>query len=423
MPDEERVLLAGGGIGGLVAALCLHRAGREVVVFEAVGEPRELGVGINLLPHSVRVLEELGLGDVLSSAGVKTAELRLLSEDGVLIWSEPRGLAAGSPWPQVSIHRGRLQMLLLEEVRSTLGADRVLTGRRLTAFEQSGSEVTVQFADPDGTEIAPQRGALLVGCDGLHSAVRRALVDGDDPLHHSGLVLWRGAVELPPYLDGRTMFMAGDDRQKVVVYPIRGCTDPGGTVLVNWVAERPAVGESATIDWNVPVDPAEIAPWYSEWDFGWIHLGEMIAASDVAYVFPMVDRHPLERWSHGRVTLLGDAAHPMRPNGSNGASQAILDAEALAKALSTYADPKAALVAYEAERREATSRLVLANRRAGPESVMQWVADRCDGGCGETTGGRHVCVPYGDLTREANAYKELAGFDTATLRTLADNGA
>jgi len=418
--EHGRVLLAGGGIGGLVAALCLDRAGHEVTVFEAVAEPRELGVGINLLPHSVRLLDELGLADVLATEGVETAELRFCSDDGVLIWSELRGVAAGNPWPQVSIHRGRLQMVLLEAVRSTLGADRVRTGHRLAGFEQAEDGVTVRFVDRDGTEVAAERGSVLVGCDGLHSAVRRHLVDGDDPLHHSGLVLWRGAVELPPFLDGRTMFMAGHDRQKAVVYPIRGPREPGGTVLVNWIAERPKEFDPRTADWNAPADPADIAPWFDEWDFGWIHLREVVAASEVAYEFPMVDRHPLERWSHGRVSLLGDAAHPMRPNGSNGASQAILDGEALAAALTAHADPVEALSAYEAARREPTSRLVLANRQAGPERVMQWVADRCDGRCGPDTGGRHDCVPTDDLAREANAYKELAGFDLATLRALAD---
>ena len=409
------ILIAGGGIGGLVAALCLNRAGHDVTVFETVSEPRELGVGINLLPHSVRVLHDLGLESDLAASAVATSELRFCSDDGVLIWSEPRGLAAGNPWPQYSIHRGRLQMVLLDAVRRTLGPDRILTGHHLDGFDQDKDGVLARFVDRrSGVLVGEYEGEALVGCDGLHSALRRSFVSDEGPPRYSGLVLWRGAVEAPPFLDGRTMFMAGHDRQKAVVYPIRGPVEPGGTVLTNWVAERPVDVDVATADWNAAVDPADIAPWFADWDFGWIHVGGLLASTEVAYEFPMVDRDPLERWSCGRATLLGDAAHPMRPNGSNGASQAILDSEALAVALSADVGVAAALESYEADRREPTSRLVLANRQAGPERVMQWVEERCDRSCR----GRHTCVPTGELEREANAYKELAGFDLATLQAL-----
>ena len=412
------ILIAGGGIGGLVAALCLNRAGHDVTVFETVSEPRELGVGINLLPHSVRVLHDLGLESDLAASAVATSELRFCSDDGVLIWSEPRGLAAGSPWPQYSIHRGRLQMVLLDAVRRTIGPDRILTGHHLDGFDQDKDGVLARFVDRrSGVLVGEYEGEALVGCDGLHSALRRSFVSDEGPPRYSGLVLWRGAVEAPPFLDGRTMFMAGHDRQKAVVYPIRDPVEPGGTVLTNWVAERPVDVDVATADWNAAVDPADIAPWFADWDFGWVHVGELLASTEVAYEFPMVDRDPLERWSCGRATLLGDAAHPMRPNGSNGASQAILDGEALAVALSADVGVAAALESYEADRREPTSRLVLANRQAGPERVMQWVEERCNRSCR----GRHTCVPTGELEREANAYKELAGFDLATLQALSQD--
>ena len=413
------ILIAGGGIGGLGAALCLNRAGHDVTVFETVSEPRDLGVGINLLPHSVRVLHDLGMESDLAASAVATSELRFCSDDGVLIWSEPRGLAAGNPWPQYSIHRGRLQMVLLDAVRRTLGPDRILTGHHLDGFDQDKDGVLARFVDRrSGVLVGEYEGEALVGCDGLHSALRRSFVSDEGPPRYSGLVLWRGAVEAPPFLDGRTMFMAGHDRQKAVVYPIRGPVEPGGTVLTNWVAERPVDVDVATADWNAAVDPADIAPWFADWDFGWIHVGELLSSTEVAYEFPMVDRDPLERWSYGRATLLGDAAHPMRPNGSNGASQAILDGEALAVALSADVGVAAALESYEADRREPTSRLVLANRQAGPERVMQWVEERCDRSCR----GRHTCVPTGELEREANAYKELAGFDLATLQALSQVG-
>ncbi len=411
----RRILLVGGGITGLVAALCLHEAGQRPTVYESVAEPRELGVGINLLPHSVRILHDLGLEEALRTDAVLTGELRFYSDDGVLIWSEERGLGAGNPWPQYSIHRGRLQMLLLDEVRRRLGRDAVRTGHHLASFQQDDAGVRARFVDRrTGADAGIGKGDVLVGCDGLHSAVRRHLVPEGGALHYSGLVLWRGAVEATPYLDGRTMFMAGHDQQKAVVYPIRGPREEGGTALVNWVAERPVELDVTTADWNAPVDPADVAPWYEDWDFGWIHIGRLIAESTSAYEFPMVDRNPLDRWSFGRATLLGDAAHAMRPNGSNGASQGILDAEALTSALSQVADPVEALLRYEGERREPTTRLVLANRQAGPERVMQWVKERCDGRCRD----RHTCVKAAELEAEATAYKRLAGFDVGTLRSM-----
>ncbi len=416
MSGSKRVLIAGGGISGLTAALCLHRAGHQVQVFESVAEPRELGVGLNLLPHSVRILHDLGLADQLAAAAVHTSALRFCSENGVTIWEEPRGEAAGNPWPQYSIHRGRLQMVLLDAVKRTLGSEALFLGHHFSHYTEQSDHVEAHFTDrKSGRPRKSFTGDVLVGADGLHSVLRKLLVTGNDDLFYSGLVLWRGAVEAPAFLDGRTMIMAGHDQQKAVIYPIRGPQEFGGTVLTNWVAERPVDMDVAAADWNSETDPLVIAEMFKDWDFGWLNVGELIASTPVAYEFPMVDRHPLSQWSHGRVTLLGDAAHPMRPNGSNGAAQGILDAEALTGALSEHADPERALLAYDQQRVDPTGRLVLANRQAGPERVMQWVHDRCDGTCQ----GQHQCVPTSDLEREANAYKKLAGFDISQLQALA----
>ena len=417
------ILIAGGGIGGLAAALHLDRAGHEVDVFESVVRPRELGVGINLLPHSVRVLDDLGLLPELEAVSVATSRLRFLSDDGVTIWSEPRGREAGNPWPQLSIHRGRLQMLLLEAARQRLGAERIHTGHRITSFEQDDDAVTATFerretgASADVvTSAVRMTGDVLVGADGLHSTVRKHFAPGEGPPVYSGLMLWRGAVEAPAFGDGREMFMAGHDRKKAVVYPIREPLEPGGTSLVNWVAEEPVDVDVATADWNSEVDVAEIAAKFVDWDWGWLDVGALIGSTTTAYQFPMVDRDPLDRWTDRRVTLLGDAAHPMRPNGSNGASQAILDGEALTNALAEHGgDHLGALQAYESERRDPTSKIVLANRQAGPERVMQWVAERCDGTCVD----QHRCISTEELEREANEYKKLAGFDLAHLQALA----
>ena len=418
----QRITIAGGGIGGLVAAMCLHEAGHDVHVHESVVTPGELGVGINVLPHSVRVLDDLGLLPALDATAVRTGSLMFLSRDGTEIWREPRGLDAGAPWPQFSIHRGRLHALLWSAATERLGPERLHTGHRIVGFEQDADSVVATFEDrtaAGGTQRVESD--LLIGADGIHSAVRRQLHPDQGLPHPSGLVLWRGAVRAPAYLDGRTMFMAGDDDQKAVVYPVTP-PDEDGTALVNWVAERPMDVDMATVSWNREVPVADVAAHFRDWDFGWIHIGGLIASSDAAFEFPMVDRHPVDRWSFGRVTLLGDAAHPMRPNGSNGSSQAILDGEAIAAALAEHADAVDALAAYEHARLEPTAKLTLANRQSGPERVMQWVADRCDGACADSPERVHTCVAPEDLEREANAYKQLAGFDMATLRSMAASG-
>ena len=413
-----QITIAGGGIGGLVAAMCLHDAGHDVDVYESVIEPTELGVGINVLPHSVRVLDGLGLLPALDECAVRTGALMFLSRDGTRIWSEPRGLDAGNPWPQFSIHRGQLQMLLWTAASERLGSDRLHTGHRLINFEQTADAVTAHFTDRTGDGTVSIDSDVLVGADGIHSVVRQQLHPDQGLPHPSGLVLWRGAVHAPAFLDGRTMFMAGDDDQKAVIYPITA-PDDDGMALINWVAERPMDVDMATVSWNRRVDVAEVAQHFTDWDYGWLDIGALIASSAAAYEFPMVDRHPVERWSFGRVTLLGDAAHPMRPNGSNGSSQAILDGEAIAHALAQHADVADALAAYEAARLEPTAKLTLANRQAGPERVMQWVADRCDGSCASSSEHVHTCVDTAELEREANAYKQLAGFDRATLESMA----
>ena len=411
-----KISIAGGGIGGCVAALLLAEAGHDVDVYESVVAPAELGVGINTLPHAVRVLDQLGLLDELDRIAVRTSELRFLSRDGALIWREPRGLEAGNPWPQFSIHRGRLHRVLLDTVIDRLGPDRLHTGHRalsVTGTDDDATSAAITFLDRSSDSDVVVESDVVIGCDGIHSAIRAQLHPDQGYPYPSGLVLWRGATLAAPYLDGRTMFMAGDDSQKVVVYPISPIGSDG-TQLINWVAELPMDVDMATVSWNREVDVASVAEPYASWDFGWLHVGDLIGGASNAYEFPMVDRTPVDRWSFGRVTLLGDAAHAMRPNGSNGSSQAVLDGEAITVALATHADPSDALRAYEAERLEPTARLTLANRQAGPERVMQWVADRCDGGCVE----QHTCVPHSDLEREANAYKELAGFDLARLQSL-----
>ena len=400
-----RVLVIGGGIGGLTTALALHAAGLEAEVHEGAGEVRPLGVGINLQPHAVRELCELGLGEALAETGVATRELVYANRFGQVIWREDRGRAAGYHWPQYSIHRGRLQMLLWQAAQARLGAARVCSGHRLAGFTQDAAGVTAQFADG-----STARGDLLIAADGIHSVVRRHFVPGEGPPKWNGAILWRATSVAPPYLTGASMVQAGSHDQKFVVYPIAEL--PDGRRLTNWIAERrfPADTPWAREDWNRPGNLADVLPAFERWNFGWLDVPGLMRRAEAVYEFPMVDRDPLERWTDGRVTLLGDAAHPMYPIGSNGASQAILDARRLAWHLAgkRWDD---ALAGYEAERRPATAALVAANRGLGPDLVLELVHQRAPQGFTAL----HDVISQAELEGTASAYKKLAGFDPALL--------
>lgn len=401
-----RIVVAGGGIGGLATALSLHAVGiTDVVVTEATAEIRPLGVGINLLPHAVRELTELGLVDRIAEIGVETAELSYFNRFGQAIWSEPRGVKVGYRWPQYSVHRGRLQMVLLAAVIERLGPQAVRTGARLTGFTDKGDEVVASFGDE---EI---RCDLLIGADGINSTTRSLLVPDEGPPPWNGLVLWRGTTVGRPYLTGRSMIMAGDGVEKFVAYPI-SAPDSDGSVLINWIAERPldrdAVGRG---DWNQPVEVAEILRHFGDWRFDWLDVPEIIRGAQAAYEYPMVDRNPLPQWTQGRVTLLGDAAHAMYPIGSNGASQAIIDARVLAYALAMHPDLAQALAAYEDERRPPTTAIQLANRQLGPEVVMKLAHERAPEGFDDI----EAILPILEREEIALRYKRTAGFDPALL--------
>jgi len=403
----QRVLIAGAGIGGLTTALALHRCGIEVALFESAAEIRPLGVGINLLPHATAELAALGLLDEIAAQGVRTAELCYFNRHGQRIWSEPRGVDAGYPVPQVSVHRGLLQRTLLREVEKRLGAGILRTGCALESFEACGaSRVRGRFRTREG-DVVEAEGDLLVGADGIHSAVRRRFHPDEGPPCWNGQILWRATSVFAPFLGGRSMFMAGSRRRKFVAYPI-GAPDRSGRCVVNWIAEldRSAAPPPSREDWNRRGRFEDFAPEFASWRFPWLDVPALIAAADEVYEFPMVDRDPLPGWSQGRVTLLGDAAHPMFPIGSNGASQAILDARALADALAEESDVEAALARYEERRRPATAEIVRSNRRHGPEIVLDLAEERAPEGFSRV---EDVFGP-GELEGIASTYKQIAGF-------------
>jgi 2-polyprenyl-6-methoxyphenol hydroxylase-like FAD-dependent oxidoreductase len=406
------VMIIGGGIGGLVTALCLHDAGYHVEVFEAVDEIRPLGVGINVLPHSVRILDGLGVMADLDDIAVRTSSLSYYSKHGQLIWREPRGTDAGYHWPQFSIHRGCFQMVLLRHALERLGQDRVHLGHRLVEFSDDGLRVRAQFASSNG-EPAEAEAALMIGADGIHSTVRQHFNPDEGPPVWDGRILWRGVTRAAPFLDGHSMIMAGHERQKFVCYPISPDADEKGLYEINWIAELKFDTASGfnREDWNRPGQLDDFLPRFEGWAFDWLDIPGLIRGAERIFEYPMVDRDSLEHWGAGRVTLLGDAAHPMYPIGSNGSSQAVLDAAALADALAAHGLSEMALAAYEEQRRPATSAIVLANRQNGPEQVMQIVEERAPDGFDHI----HDVISPDDLEAIAARYKQTAGFDLKSV--------
>ena len=407
------ILVAGGGIGGLTVALSLHQIGVPVRVFESVTELKPVGVGINVLPHACRELIDLGLLDRLEETGIRTKELAYFSKHGKPIWSEPRGLDAGYKWPQISIHRGTLHQLLLDAARERIGGDNILTGHHLTDWTETANGVTARFAGRDGKPAGEHQGTLLIGADGIHSAMRARLYPEEGPPIWNGRILWHGVTDGAPFLSGRTMIMAGHETLKFVCYPIDNAATERGKPVINWIAERhlPPDYQWRREDYNRAGKLEEFLPWFADWRFDWLDVPGLIRNTRYCFEYPLVDRDPLPRWTFGRVTLLGDAAHPMYPIGSNGSSQAILDARVLTREIAARGETPAALEAYEAERRPATTQLVLLNRGNGPEQVMQLVEQRAPNGYNVVT----EVLSQQELEGIAANYKRVAGFQVDAL--------
>lgn len=405
-----KIIIIGGGIGGLTTALCLHKAGFEVKVFESVKEIKPLGVGINTLPHSVRVLTNLGLQEKIAQNAIETSDLVYFNKFGQQFWTEPRGRYAGYKWPQFSVHRGVLQMLLFDEVVETLGKDSILKNHHLSHFEQTETEVIAHFIDKDTNEkILEERADILIGADGINSVVRQQLYPNEGPPVYSENILYRGTTTMKPFLDGTSMAMIGSLRQKMVVYPI-GQPDADGNCLINWVGNiKEGKSKLTARDWNREADKARLVNLYKDWKFDWLDVPTMIDGAKAVYEFPMSDRNPLDKWTFGRVTLLGDAAHPMYPIGSNGASQAILDADCLTECLKSTSNPVEALIEYNKERVPAAAKVVLQNRAKGPDEIMDMMEDWFPKGFSEEE------IPHEELAKVMDNYKKVAGFDIQTL--------
>lgn len=401
--DDADILIVGAGVGGLTLALALHQAGIPCRIYGSAPALRAVGVGINILPHGACELARLGLEDALAAVAVATRESVFFNRFGQLIWREPAGKLAGFAHPQFSVHRGDLHAVLLRAAEARIGAGRIHAGWHCEGFEQNQAGVTLRFRDRP-----PARGAALIACDGIHSAVRRQLFPDEGPPRYSGVNMWRGVSVWPRFLSGASMVRAGWlATGKMVIYPIRDAVDGECRQLVNWVAEI-ETPRHLDRDWNRQGRLKDFLPAFAEWHFDWLDIPAMIQAADTVLEFPMVDQDPLPSWSFGRVTLLGDAAHPMVPRGSNGAGQAILDARALADCLMQTTNIPAALTRYQALRLEPTANVVLTNRRNPPDAILREVYERT----GDRPFGRIEDVIGADELRAmSERYKAVAGLD------------
>ena len=405
-----KAIVVGGGISGLTMAMSLHQIGVDVRVYEAAREVTPLGVGINVQPNAVRELTELGLGERLAKIGVATEALAFFNKFGRPVWREQRGLAAGFAWPQYSIHRGRLQVMLAEATRERIG-DALCTGHVFQKFVVRGDKVVAMFADRSGATIAEDDADILIGADGIHSAVRRQFYPQEGEPNFAGQILWRAAVETAPFLGGATMIIAGHFHRRIVVYPIGPGAEPG-TLLTNWIAQMSVDTEAPPReDWNRKVDKDRFLDAFRDWRFDWLDFSRLVDETAEIFEFPLVDRHPVERWSFGRVTLIGDAAHPMQPAGSQAGSQAIVDARQLTASLLAERDPVAALAAYDRQRRPVMNDITLRNRNFGPEAAMQLAEERAPNGFERIDD----VIPRAELEHISRSFQQAAGLDPAGL--------
>ena len=406
MDRLDEVLIVGGGIGGLTLALELHRKGIACRVFESAPEIKAVGVGVNLLPHATRVLAELDLLPSLERVAVETAEAAFFNRFGQLIYREPLGRRAGYEWPQLSIHRGDLQAVLVEAFRQRLGADRLHLGWHCSGFDPK--DFSLHFRA--GNSVT---GNAVIGCDGIHSVIRAQLYPDEGGPRYSGVNMWRGVTRWKPVLTGASMIRAGWlATGKLVFYPIRNAIDAEGRQLVNWVWEI-ETPEHSRWDWNRRASVEDFIADAADWHFDWLDVPALFRAADQVLEYPMVDKDPLPAWTFGRVTLLGDAAHPMYPRGSNGAGQAILDARSLASFLAKEDSVENALKAYEAERLGPTSNVVLTNRREPPDAILREIYQR--------TGDRPFkriedVISAEELAAITERYRKVAGYTQRELK-------
>lgn len=408
------VLIAGGGIAGLSLGLTCHQIGVPFRVFESVARVRPLGVGINLQPSAVRELADLGLEPQLAQIGVRTRDYGMYTKKGLHIWTEPRGTWAGYRWPQYSVHRGHLHMLLHKELIRRAGPGSIECGWAATGFDPAGDEVVLMLRDGAG-DTRTERGSLLIGADGIHSTIRRQIAPDEGEPVWGGAVLWRGTTRAKPFKTGASMVMIGYSGLRFVSYPISAIDPDSGLATINWIANlnyEPGQAWNKE-DWNREARLDDFLPRFETMRFDWLDVPTLVRSAERIFEYPMVDRDPLQCWTAGRTSLMGDAAHAAYPVGSNGAGSAIIDARKLGRAFLDHGLTPDALQAYEAEMRPITTKVVQTNRVAGPDQILDIVEERCNGSF------KHIddVISQEELAEHATRYKAVAGFaiDTTNM--------
>ena len=408
------IAIVGGGIAGLALALGLKRKGLSCEIYESVPEIKELGVGITLLPHGMRELAALGVQDKLEAAGIENLESVFFNRYGQYIYSEPRGRHAGYAVPEVGIHRGKLHRILFDETVAQIGAEHIHTGHRCVGVDQDEAGATVHFIDPATGAARPSvRADVVVACDGINSAIRKQFYP-DEKMAFSGINTWRGVTKHKPILTGKSYMRVGSiETGKMVIYPIVDNIDAEGHQLINWMAE---IQRDAAVmnDWNQSGKASDFLDIFKDWKFDWLDVPALIANAEQILEYPMVDKDPVSQWTFGRITFMGDAAHPMYPRGSNGSAQALIDARTLADELSKTSDPQGALKSYETLRLAPTAKIVLTNRATPPDFIIM-KADELSGG--KPFANIDDLISQQELRAISEHYKQVAGFALEPMKT------
>lgn len=410
----DKVIVIGAGIGGLALSLALHKASIEHEIIESVSEIKPVGVGINLLPHAMASLNHLGVVEEMERRSIATKELCYYTRFGQFVNKEPRGRYAGYEMPQLSIHRADIHEVLLNAVRERMGADKVQLGRRCVGATQNEDKVFVHVQNDKGQALPDLEGTIAVACDGVHSALRKQMHPVEAVPRYEGTTMYRGVTRWQPFLSGSSMVYLGTQKTgKLVVYPVRHDIDEQGRQLINWVIEiEHDPQDKLHRDWNRQAKIESFIQNFEDCSFDWLDIPAFLRASDVVLEYPMVDQEPLPFWTQGRLTLLGDAAHPMMPRGSNGAAQAVFDAITLTDLLASTPNPLQALKLYEDKRLPATSKVVLANRSISPDAILQVVEDRSGG---KPFNRIEDILPDEEFKQWQDRYRELAGFNKAQV--------